>query len=103
MARMSLEVLGWSEIAYTDLDSRNDPLRGPERGDLRSGRPCRTPGHTFSRRDRNPDGPASDSSPGQPEALEPLGWTGAAAEWLTLVCLHSGVFTRAQAPTLRTA
>ena len=33
---------------------------------------------------------------GRPEALEELGWTGAAAEWLTLVCLHSGVFTRAQ-------
>ena len=29
-------------------------------------------------------------------ALEPLGWSGADAEWLTLVCLHSGVFTRAQ-------
>ena len=25
-----------------------------------------------------------------------LGWTGAEAEWLALVCLHSGVFTRAQ-------
>ena len=32
----------------------------------------------------------------RPEALEPLGWTGADAEWLALVCLHSGVFTRAQ-------
>ena len=29
-------------------------------------------------------------------ALEPLGWRGRDAEWLTLVCLHSGVFTRAQ-------
>ena len=28
--------------------------------------------------------------------LEPLGWTGAEAEWIALVCLHSGVFTRAQ-------
>ena len=33
---------------------------------------------------------------GRPEALEALGWTGADAEWLALVCLHSGVFTRAQ-------
>ena len=29
-------------------------------------------------------------------ALEPLGWRGRDAEWLTLVCLHSGIFTRAQ-------
>ena len=28
--------------------------------------------------------------------LEPLGWTGCEAEWIALVCLHSGVFTRAQ-------
>ena len=28
--------------------------------------------------------------------LEPLGWTGPDAEWIALVCLHSGVFTRAQ-------
>ena len=28
--------------------------------------------------------------------LEPLGWTGRDAEWIALVCLHSGVFTRAQ-------
>ena len=28
--------------------------------------------------------------------LEPLGWTGREAEWIALVCLHSGVFTRAQ-------
>ena len=27
--------------------------------------------------------------------LEPLGWTGPEAEWIALVCLHSGVFTRA--------
>ena len=33
---------------------------------------------------------------GRPKALALLGWTGAAAEWLALVCLHSGVFTRAQ-------
>ena len=33
---------------------------------------------------------------GRPEVLALLGWTGAAAEWLALVCLHSGVFTRAQ-------
>ena len=30
------------------------------------------------------------------KALEPLGWTGREAEWITLVCLHSGVFTRSQ-------
>ena len=33
---------------------------------------------------------------GRPEALALLGWTGREAEWLALVCLHSGVFTRAQ-------
>ena len=32
----------------------------------------------------------------RPEALAPLGWTGRDAEWITLVCLHSGVFVRAQ-------
>ena len=30
------------------------------------------------------------------KALEPLGWRGREAEWIALVCLHSGVFTRAQ-------
>ncbi len=30
------------------------------------------------------------------KALESLGWTGREAEWVALVCLHSGVFTRAQ-------
>ena len=33
---------------------------------------------------------------GRVEALEALGWPAADAEWLALVCLHSGVFTRAQ-------
>ena len=33
---------------------------------------------------------------GREKALEPLGWTGREAEWVALVCLHSGVFTRAQ-------
>ena len=28
--------------------------------------------------------------------LEPFGWRGREAEWIALVCLHSGVFTRAQ-------
>lgn len=28
--------------------------------------------------------------------LAPFGWTGARAEWITLVCFHSGVFTRSQ-------
>ena len=34
---------------------------------------------------------------GRDRKLEPLGWTGRKAEWIALVCLHSGVFTRAQA------
>ena len=29
---------------------------------------------------------------GRERALEPLGWTGREAEWIALVCLHSGVF-----------
>ena len=29
-------------------------------------------------------------------ALEPLGWTGRRAEWITLVCAHGGIFTRMQ-------
>ena len=33
---------------------------------------------------------------GRDRKLEPLGWTGQGAEWIALVCLHSGVFTRAQ-------
>ena len=33
---------------------------------------------------------------GREKALEPFGWTGHEAEWIALVCLHSGVFTRAQ-------
>ena len=31
---------------------------------------------------------------GREQALAPLGWTGREAEWIALVCLHSGVFTR---------
>ena len=34
---------------------------------------------------------------GREQALEPFGWTGRQAEWIALVCLHSGVFTRTQA------
>ena len=30
------------------------------------------------------------------KSLEPFGWRGREAEWIALVCLHSGVFTRAQ-------
>ena len=30
------------------------------------------------------------------KALGPFGWKGREAEWIALVCLHSGVFTRAQ-------
>ena len=33
---------------------------------------------------------------GREKKLEPLGWRGCEAEWIALVCLHSGVFTRAQ-------
>ena len=33
---------------------------------------------------------------GRDRKLELLGWTGQDAEWIALVCLHSGVFTRAQ-------
>ena len=33
---------------------------------------------------------------GRERALAALGWTGREAEWIALVCLHSGVFTRAQ-------
>ena len=33
---------------------------------------------------------------GRDRKLEPLGWTGQDAEWIALVCLHSGVFTRGQ-------
>ena len=33
---------------------------------------------------------------GRDRKLEPLGWTGQDAEWIALVCLHSGVFTRTQ-------
>ncbi len=33
---------------------------------------------------------------GRSRALEAFGWTGRQAEWVALVCLHSGVFTRDQ-------
>ena len=33
---------------------------------------------------------------GREQALAPFGWTGREAEWIALVCLHSGAFTRAQ-------
>ena len=33
---------------------------------------------------------------GRERALENFGWAGAKAEWIALVCLHSGVFTPAQ-------
>ena len=33
---------------------------------------------------------------GRERALLPLGWTGREAEWIAVVCLHSGVFIRAQ-------
>ena len=34
---------------------------------------------------------------GRERLLKPLGFTGFQAEWITLVCLHSGLFTRDQA------
>ena len=34
---------------------------------------------------------------GREKALEAFGWKGRKAEWIALACLHSGVFTRAQA------
>jgi len=34
---------------------------------------------------------------GRDKLLRPLGFTGLQAEWITLVCLHSGLFTRDQA------
>ena len=33
---------------------------------------------------------------GRDRKLELHGWTGQDAEWIALVCLHSGVFTRAR-------
>ena len=33
---------------------------------------------------------------GREQALAALGWTGREAEWIALVCLHSGIFTRVQ-------
>ncbi|MDE2653710.1 MAG: hypothetical protein OXI71_07820 [Gemmatimonadota bacterium] len=33
---------------------------------------------------------------GREKALAGFGWSGSEAEWIALVCLHSGVFTRAQ-------
>ena len=33
---------------------------------------------------------------GREKALEPFGWSPPEAEWVALVCLHSGLFTRAQ-------
>ena len=34
---------------------------------------------------------------GREKLLAPLGFTGLEAEWITLVCLHSGLFTSDQA------
>ena len=41
-------------------------------------------------------GPMIEHLKGRERALAALGWTGREAEWIALVCLHSGVFTRAQ-------
>ena len=53
---------------------------------LPTGRPC--PGHGAAQ--------VIAHLRGREQALEPFGWTGRQAEWMALVCLHSGVFTRAQ-------
>ena len=37
---------------------------------------------------------------GRDKLLEPLGFTGRQAEWITLVCFHSGLFTRDQVETV---
>ena len=51
----------------------------------------------------NPDEAEPATGPGTVPTLQdraaklaPLGWTGREAEWLALVALHSGVFTRSQ-------
>ena len=41
-------------------------------------------------------GPMIEHLKGREQELASLGWTGREAEWIALVCLHSGVFTRAQ-------
>lgn len=43
-----------------------------------------------------PSTPTFPHLAGRAEAIEALGWTGRDAEWIALVCLHSGVFVRAQ-------
>ena len=71
--------------------------------------------HPLRARRLQPDGHPDHLPPGRPvpwsrsrpgdrpsrgdarAALEPFGWTGRQAEWIALVCLHSGVFTRTQA------
>ena len=53
--------------------------------------------HLPARRSGRGDGrPMIEHLKGREQALAPLGWTGREAEWIALVCLHSGVFTRAQ-------
>ncbi len=47
--------------------------------------------------DTSPESPATvPTLPDRAGQLAPLGWTGREAEWLALVALHSGAFTRAQ-------
>lgn len=37
-----------------------------------------------------------DNLRGRDKALEPFGWAGCRSEWVALVSLHGGVFTKAQ-------
>ena len=43
-----------------------------------------------------PGGPLIAHLKGRETLLRPLGFTPQQAEWITLVCLHSGLFTRDQ-------
>ena len=53
--------------------------------------------HLPARRSGRGDGrPMIEHLKGREQALASLGWTGREAEWIALVCLHSGVFTRPQ-------
>ena len=76
-----------------DRQPEGDPqprrARRSRAGDKRPSRPAQV--------DTSPESPATvptlQDRAGQ---LAPLGWTGREAEWLALVALHSGAFTRAQ-------
>ena len=70
----------------SDGDSHHVHARGSRAGDRMTTSPDQetaTPGAVPTLRDRA-------------RALAPLGWTGREADWIALVALHTGVFTRAQ-------